>query len=597
MVTWVLLLLPLYPLLTYTSSNASWWQRYSSQYGAGLIIYISISFLWLALLGLPERQIKWVSRRFEYLNAHPTLRVQFIFTCVFLTLLTLTAIRQWDWGYNRLLWLTILLLGVWASVMPIFWGWSLEGWPVKRVSIDWLHDWLAQNPSLWLPPLVGVGVLLVSNILGLIGTPRQLKLALALVPGIGALLIFLRWPPLGIIALVITSLIVPSPALPGGLNAAVLLLIFLIGLQVMVAIVNRHPIGLVPSPTVRPLVALAAVAVLAFGVGQLPWFPVSQRAPLDAQLGGLSIFILAPAIFLLIAHQVRDLSWLQRLTWVFVAVTALNVANWLIPPISTFTGHLFPTGTGDNAMFWLWLATLVFSQLLYNQKLSPVWRLVLAGLGIATLYVTIVPLNNWKSGYLPALVSIGVLIGLRSRRTALLLALTGIPVAVYVASQAISTDTYSYYSRLDAWLVILQMIKFNPLTGFGPANYWWYAILFPLRGYYSRFNSHNQYLDIIAQTGFLGLICYLWVFWEVARLGWRLRNRVPAGFARAYVHGVLGGLVGMLAAGMLVDWVLPFTYNIGLTGFRTSMLAWMFLGGLVSIEQIYISRKGVTHEQ
>jgi hypothetical protein len=41
-----------------------------------------------------------------------------------------------------------------------------------------------------------------------------------------------------------------------------------------------------------------------------------------------------------------------------------------------------------------------------------------------------------------------------------------------------------------------------------------------------------------------------------------------------------------MVAGGLADWVLPFVYNIGLNGFRASILAWMFLGGLVSIEQI-----------
>ena len=64
-----------------------------------------------------------------------------------------------------------------------------------------------------------------------------------------------------------------------------------------------------------------------------------------------------------------------------------------------------------------------------------------------------------------------------------------------------------------------------------------------------------------------------------------------AGFAQAYVYGALGGLVGTLAAGMLADRVLPFVYNIGLTGFRASMLAWLFLGGLVSIEQM-VRRQG-----
>jgi hypothetical protein len=105
-------------------------------------------------------------------------------------------------------------------------------------------------------------------------------------------------------------------------------------------------------------------------------------------------------------------------------------------------------------------------------------------------------------------------------------------------------------------------------------------------GWYVQFNSHNQYVDIVAQTGLLGLACFLWFAWEAGWLGSRLRARVPEGFAQAYVYGALGGLVGMLVAGMLADWVLPFVYNIGLAGFRASVLGWLFLGGLLSLEQI-----------
>jgi hypothetical protein len=47
----------------------------------------------------------------------------------------------------------------------------------------------------------------------------------------------------------------------------------------------------------------------------------------------------------------------------------------------------------------------------------------------------------------------------------------------------------------------------------------------------------------------------------------------------------------MVVAGMLGDWVLPFFYNVGLNGFRSSMLGWLFLGGLVSIEQMVLSQK------
>lgn len=46
-----------------------------------------------------------------------------------------------------------------------------------------------------------------------------------------------------------------------------------------------------------------------------------------------------------------------------------------------------------------------------------------------------------------------------------------------------------------------------------------------------------------------------------------------------------GGLAGTLAAGMLADWVLPFLYNIKITGMRASVLGWLSLGGLVALEE------------
>jgi O-antigen ligase len=130
-----------------------------------------------------------------------------------------------------------------------------------------------------------------------------------------------------------------------------------------------------------------------------------------------------------------------------------------------------------------------------------------------------------------------------------------------------------------------QIIKISPVLGLGFANYYWYTPLFPIRGYAVSFNSHNNYVDIGAQMGLVGLVCFLWILWEVGWLGWQLRKQVTSGFAQAYVYGALGGLAAMIVAGMLGDWILPFFYNVGLNGFRTSMLGWLFLGGLVSLEQ------------
>jgi hypothetical protein len=127
--------------------------------------------------------------------------------------------------------------------------------------------------------------------------------------------------------------------------------------------------------------------------------------------------------------------------------------------------------------------------------------------------------------------------------------------------------------------------------GLGFANYYWYTPLFPIRGYAVSFNSHNNYIDLVAQCGLVGLVLLFWFFWELGRLGWWLRERVPVGFAQAYVYGALGGLAGTIVVATLGDWVLPFFYNVGLDGFRSSMLGWLFLGGLVCLEQMVISQK------
>jgi O-antigen ligase len=211
---------------------------------------------------------------------------------------------------------------------------------------------------------------------------------------------------------------------------------------------------------------------------------------------------------------------------------------------------------------------------------------MLGGLVLLALYVLFVLKFGDKSGWLSAFVCIAVIIGARSWRAGLALIPVAVLFAMYMWTRLVSTDAYSISTRFDAWSIMAQIIKINPVLGLGFSNYYWYTPLFPIRGYEVSFNSHNNYLDIVAQTGLLGLGCFLWFFWEIGRLGWKLRDRVPSGFAQAYVYGALGGLAGMVVAGMLGDWVLPFFYNVGLSGFRSSVLGWLFLGGLVGLEEM-----------
>jgi hypothetical protein len=448
--------------------------------------------------------------------------------------------------------------------------------------------WLDQIAKLWLRPLVIVGVLLASAR----WAPRASQRHLALLVGAGMALVFLRWPPLGLATLIAASLIVPFAIGTGtqtSLNVTVLLLPLLIGLWLFDMVAHQRQVRLLPSRPAWPLLALVLVATLAFISGQLPWLAFAQTAPLRAQAGGLAVFLLSAGAFLLVAHQVRDLRWLQRLTWLFLALGGLHVAARLLPSPGRFVLRLFPPGA-TGGLFWTWLVALAFSQAAFNRRLHLRWRLALGGLVLATFYANLFQAQSWASGWLPPLVAVLATLWAGAPRLGLLTTLAAGVLAARNTQEVINlimiNEEYSLVTRLEAWRILAEILKVNPILGLGPANYYWYTSLYPLLGWYVKFNSHNQYVDIIAQTGLLGLACFLWFAWEVGRLGWRLRARVPAGFAQAYVYGALGGLAGTLAAGMLADWVLPFVYNVGLDGFRASVLGWLFLGGLVSLEQI-----------
>lgn len=448
---------------------------------------------------------------------------------------------------------------------------------------------LNHNPQFLLSLLLIIGELLLIALLGFGGSQRLLLLVLFLPVGVGLVLTFKRWPSLGIVIAALAGFVV-SYSGPSGLNVTMILVAILLGLWLLDTAVHPRQLHLVPSRTLWPLLLFLVAALISFGVGQLPWLTFAFHAPLGAQLGGLSIIVLSAIAFLLAANQLREQAWLSRLTWAFIAMGAVYVMFRMFLPrfgLLLMKNWFQQMGT----VFYIWLIAMAFSQAVINRNLHRGWRLILGGVVLVTLYVLFVLKFADKSGWVTAFVCIGAIIGTRSWRAGLAL----IPIAVLAAlllwTGIIGTDEYSISTRFDAWSIMGQIIKLSPIFGLGFANYYWYTPLFPIRGYAVSFNSHNNYIDIVAEMGIVGLILLIWFLWEVGWLAMQMRKQAPSGFADAYVYGTIGGLAGMIVAGMLGDWILPFFYNIGLNGFRSSVIGWLFLGGLVALEQMVIKQK------
>ena len=432
---------------------------------------------------------------------------------------------------------------------------------------------------------IPVGVLLSSVALAIFLPPNLIPMLLILFAGIAGALGLVKWPGVGFIIIILGGMIVPDVG-PKNINLPIVMVAVLFILWVMEMVVRQKKVRIVASGTLLPLIVFLIVSLIAFGFGQFSWFRFTQNAPIDAQVGGLAVFVLSIIAFILVANQIKDLVWLKAVTWSFIAVGSLYVITRTVPGLLFISQTLYqPNSIGG--VFWAWFPALAFSQMLINRDLHPAWRVFLGAMVLGGLYVGIGQAYGWKSGWIPQLVGIITVVTVYSWRWGMLFGLVGTYPAWLVIAEALASDDYSVSTRLDAWIILKEIVKVNPLLGLGFANYYWYTPLFPIRGFAVRFNSHNNFVDIIAQTGLIGLGCFLWFLFAVGALGMRLRDRVPQGFARAYLYGALGGLVATAAAGMLGDWVLSFVYNIGLSGVRTGILAWIFLGGLVVLENLY----------
>ena len=212
--------------------------------------------------------------------------------------------------------------------------------------------------------MIVLSVVALSLIPALTGSALVLAAGLGLVLGGLASLGFLRFPFVGLCVVIFAGQFIPFGIGTGtqtGINAATLLLMLLTVLGIVGMVLRRETPRFLRSRTFLPLLGMVAVACLSFGIGQFPWFPTSG-APLRSQLGGLAIFVLSAAAFLLGAHQLQEPRRLERLTWFFLAVSGAYVFLYhgigaLIPSLSSLLNTVFNRGVGGS-VFWIWLVAL-----------------------------------------------------------------------------------------------------------------------------------------------------------------------------------------------------------------------------------------------
>ena len=104
--------------------------------------------------------------------------------------------------------------------------------------------------------------------------------------------------------------------------------------------------------------------------------------------------------------------------------------------------------------------------------------------------------------------------------------------------------------RINVWAAVIDMIRDRPILGIGPGNTAFNKI-YPLyqRPRFTALSAYSIWLEVAVETGFIGLICFVWLLIVTFNQGMlQLRRLRLLGNGEAFwLIGAIATLLGMLA--------------------------------------------------
>lgn len=453
----------------------------------------------------------------------------------------------------------------------------------------WAH-WI--TPRLWWAIVVGtpVGAMLMGLLVASHRIPPEFLLVLPV-----ATIAVLLWQQsrsqnqIALLAVVLSAGLVNFFTLPTGTESRITVSFIIAGAMVggwVLQMVFLRRGGLAASPINRPLLAFIGISTVAFGWSilfrdPLVWAP--RSFPI-VQAAALAVNVILVLLTLYVANTVRDARWLRWLTWIMIGLGATSITLFFLQsPLQSLV-----LNNGARGLFGAWVALFAYGLALFNEKLRGWQRLLLLVLVLLLVYRYFFVARSWVSGWLPLGFGCAVLTLAYSRRLFVLLLGIGL---VYLALN------FTYYyddivlseeaegsgtERVALWVNNLNHVKNHLLFGMGPAGYAVYNMSYHPEDARS---THNNYFDVLAQTGVTGLAALIWLFGTFIAIGnWTRRKlRKRRDFLEAFANATFAGCFAVLVSMMLGDWILPFAYNQTITGFDNACYSWIFLGGMVSL--------------
>lgn len=335
----------------------------------------------------------------------------------------------------------------------------------------------------------------------------------------------------------------------------------------------------------------------------------------DPSVGGRHVFIMgkAMALFLYVASvvaalitadMIRSFDDVRRICFLLITLGIFIFIGESFQNTSLF-GFLkvFQKGVGWEWMnvtilFAFSLAYLVFSpQVIKKLKYS----FIPLGLAFSVLSAYFLGTATYKAIIISYVSIIFTIFYYKSKKMALLF--FGISIIIFVLSFSI----FIYYvdeetkegswgegasSRSAIWEHSFLIFMERPIFGVGPYNYYDYSLYVSAKrknlpeNWGVMTTPHGQYPQILAETGVIGTLAFLWFMIELLRLlKYFLTPNVDFRI-NIIASAISAVLISRLVIGLLGDYVIPQYHNGGLQNFCTTVYFWVCLGVLIGLRRI-----------
>jgi O-antigen ligase len=326
-----------------------------------------------------------------------------------------------------------------------------------------------------------------------------------------------------------------------------------------------HPTGL----------DLGVLALLALGACSLLWAE-HQRVALREFRTVILEAVIFYALLRAMVRKERE-AWLVADAWVLggALIALIGVVQWVagqnlitaddIWRVRGFYGSPNNLALYLGRVFPLTVAVAAFAGFDTRASQGTWWNSRRFGYGVAALFMVAALLLTYSRGAwlvgVPA--SLLFLAAMRGRRAFAVAA--GVVFIAAVAmllgagggrlASLVDPSTGTTFFRLQLWQSSVAMVGDRPLLGVGLDNF-----LYQYRSHYvmptawEEFNlshPHNLVLDFWLRLGLLGVGILAWLLVGFFRQGWNAYRRLPEGWDRLLVLGLLAGMVNFVAHGLV----------------------------------------------